>query len=74
MPRSCVLQIWANGDVSMADKIMAPDVDLYNVVYGGVKKGVDEFKSMVKGIFSVRARLAACHLLQPQCMRRRALS
>lgn len=44
--------IWATGDASMADKIMAPDVDLYNVVYGGVKKGVDEFKSMIKGIFS----------------------
>lgn len=57
MPTLDVLQIWATGDASMADKIMAPDVDLYNVVYGGVKKGVDEFKSMIKGIFSVRTAM-----------------
>ena len=48
--------------MSHADKIMDKGVDLYNVVYGGCKKGVDEFKSMVTGIFKVC--LCALHTLQ----------
>lgn len=47
------MQIWATGDVSNADQIMDKNVDLYNVVYGGCKKGVEDFKSMVTGIFKV---------------------
>ncbi len=28
------VQIWATGDVSLADSIFAKDVSLYNLVYG----------------------------------------
>jgi len=43
--------IWATGDVSHADNIMAKDVKMHSLIEGNSMSGVDTFKNMVKGIF-----------------------
>ena len=48
-----LLQIWASGDVSHADDIMASNVKMHSLIEGNSMSGVDTFKSMVSDIFKV---------------------
>jgi len=43
--------IWASGDVSHADDIMASNVKMHSLIEGNSMSGVDTFKSMVSNIF-----------------------